>query len=89
MVDKTMTFTAKEISVATGQDMGKITSRYKARVGRGELPDGLKAFTYDQVKIILSTRKRGEPDPRKVDLLRTQLQTDGFAIAKRTTGGGE
>lgn len=79
MINPKETFTMKEISLATGIDAGKMNSRYKVRIRSEELPAGLKSFTYEQVKILLTTRKRGAPDLRKVDQLKRQLIDDGFA----------
>ncbi len=79
-MDKSMTFTRKEIALALGLvDVSKITAKIGAAVKRGDIPTGLKEYTYEQVKAILRARKPGEPDPRKVDALKRQLMDDGLA----------
>ena len=77
-MDPKLTFTLKEIAVATGMDLSKLQGRYKARIRTGEIPEGLQEFNYTQVKLLLTTRAKNAPDPRKVDVLKCALIDDGF-----------
>jgi len=79
MIPKEMTFTAKEAAAAAGVDLAKFTAAYRRRVADGDIPPKLKALTYDQVKLILTTRPKGAPDPQKIDVLKRQLIDDGLA----------
>lgn len=78
MIEKGATFTIKEAALGAGMDLAKFQSKYRSRVKAGEIPAGLKDLTYDQVLLVLRTRAKGQPDPRKVDMLRQQLKTDGY-----------
>lgn len=79
MIPDKMTFTTKEASLAAGMDLPKFLALYRQRVAAGDIPPKMRALTYEQVKMILLTRPKGTPDPKKVDALKKQLIDDGLA----------
>lgn len=73
-------FTAAEIAKASGRDAAAIRKLIDRLKKEGQIPEEARAYTYSQVKLILTTKpkKRGV-DPVRVDKLKIQLINDGMA----------
>lgn len=81
-MDSYTTFNIGEIAVAAGVSSDIIRRRVNTRQASGDLPFGVKEFTYPQIKMILRRQsvsgKREEKDRTKVAILRKWLKEDGY-----------
>ena len=78
-----VTYTIKEISMATGMPVQTLRGHYYKLRDAGAMPGGLKAFTYAQARQLLHKQARGKkPRPELVTALKRQLQNDGYTIKK-------
>lgn len=91
MIPAGTTFTIKEISEATGIPVKTITTRIRKMRQKGFLPPKkapnsreTSFFTYEQVKMIAAKpmKRKITPRPSYINLLKTNLQNDGYKIAK-------
>ena len=86
-MDKRITFTIREIAAASGTAVKTLETRYRTRKKAGLIPDNLKEFNYEQVKMLLanSRPKTRSSDQVKIRVLKEQLVNDGFTVKKEAT----
>ena len=88
MISKDTTFTLMEIAAASGVPVKTLASRARVLREKGVLPPTkgrvTSYFTYEQtIKLVAKpTQKKTVPRQAHIDLLRRNLQNDGYRINK-------